>query len=348
MPRLRAQCGWPNGRIVSFSFQSAVLRDNPWGDPADRQVNVYLPAGYSEQAEPYVCLWDLAAFSNSGPGHLNWQNHGENLPSRLDRLIGGGAMAPAVVVMPDCFTSLGGNQYVNSPSVGNYADHIVHELVPAVGERFNVLNDRKGRGIFGKSSGGYGALYLAMTYPDCWGAVASHSGDVGFEHVYRPAFTETCSVLADYNGNIEEFIRAFWARNRPAGREFTALMILAAAASYDPDPENPNTIRLPFDLRTCTLDQHRWQNWLAYDPVNLVDRSPGALKSLHGLYVDVGRFDQYHTQFGNRKLIDKMLNLGIKCRYEEFDGTHSGIDWRLDQSLPFLAGALKNAGVAAK
>jgi len=347
MPRLRAQSNWPSGRIISFDHQSSVLRGNPWGDPTDRPVNVYLPADYSENSGPYVSLWDLAAFTNSGPGHLNWQNHGENLPSRLDRLIGEGSMPPVIVVMPDCFTSLGGNQYVNSPSVGNYADYLVHELVPLISSRLNVVNHRNGRGVFGKSSGGYGALYQAMNYADCWGAIASHSGDVGFELVYRPAFAETCSVLADYEGNIEEFIRTFWTMNRPAGREFTALMTLAMAASYDPDPENPGTIRLPFDLRTCAIDPQRWLQWLSFDPLNLVEKNAVALQSLHGLYLDVGRYDQYHIQFGSRTLVDKLAKLGIQFRYEEFEGSHSGIDWRLDHSLPFLAGVLKKAVVAA-
>jgi hypothetical protein len=31
---------------------------------------------------------------------------------------------------------------------------------------------------------------------------------------------------------------------------------------------------------------------------------------------------------------------GVEHRYEEFDGTHSGIDQRMDVSLPFLARAL--------
>ena len=41
-----------------------------------------------------VTLWDLAAYTSSGPAHLNWRNHGENLGQRLDRLIGSGLMDP--------------------------------------------------------------------------------------------------------------------------------------------------------------------------------------------------------------------------------------------------------------
>jgi len=52
-------------------------------------------------------------------------------------------------------------------------------------------------------------------------------------------------------------------------------------------------------------------------------------------------------QIDNRRLVDALEQQGIPHRYEEFDGTHSAIDWRLDHSLPYLASALKNAAGAA-
>lgn len=341
--RLRNQREYPKGKIVRFEHCSSVLKGNPWADPGTREVAVYLPHSYNESSVPFVALWDLAAYTNSGPGHLNWRNQGENLIERLDRLIGLGKMPAAVVVIPDCYTSLGGNQYVNSPSVGPYADYLVQELVPFINEQLNVFHSRDGRGIFGKSSGAYGALYLAMQYPDYWGAVASMAGDVGFELVYRPEFPVVCSVLAEYEGDIEGFMRAFWRKNRPNGRDYSTMMILAMAASYDPDCSSPGNIRLPFDLRTCELIPERWSQWLSFDPLNLVEQGADALRSLHALYIDVGKHDQYQIQYGSRRLLDRLTELRIECRYEEFDGSHSSIDWRLDSALPHIAKALKNA-----
>ncbi len=340
MPNLRALRPWPTGRVLQLSHHSLCLQDNPWNDPCDRLLSVYLPAGYDKQSDPYIALWDLAAFTNSGLGHVAWRNHGENLPERLDRLIGQGLMPPVVVLMPDCYTSLGGNQYVNSPGVGRYADYLVDELVPFASSQLNVIDHAAGRGIFGKSSGGFGALYHAMHYPEVWGAMASHAGDAGFDLVFRPAFPETCLNLSRYGGDIHRFIKAFWESKKPQGRDFTTLMIVAMAASYDADTAQPENIRLPFDLHTCTLDMERWQHWLAYDPVNLVQEHADALKALQGLYIDVGSFDQYNIQFGTRKLVGLLNELGIACHFEEFEGSHSGIDWRLDHSLPFLADCL--------
>jgi hypothetical protein len=182
-----------------------------------------------------------------------------------------------------------------------------------------------------------------MHYPEVWGAAASHAGDVGFDLVYRKDFPIACELLSAFGGEPHAFVRHFWRKNRPTGRDFTALMILAMAASYDPDPAEPARIRLPVDLRTCSLDPERWDRWLAMDPLNLIERHAEALKSLQGLYLDVGSYDQYHIQFGTRALADRLKDLGVEHHFEEFEGTHSSIDWRLDHSLPYLANALKSA-----
>jgi hypothetical protein len=95
-------------------------------------------------------------------------------------------------------------------------------------------------------------------------------------------------------------------------------------------------------LHTCQLDEKRWQNWLALDLINLAPLHADALRSLRALYLDVGRYDQYNIQFGTRQLVSVLKSLDINFHYEEFNGNHSGMDWRLDYSLPFLAKALNS------
>ena len=254
-------------------------------------------------------------------------------------------MPPVVVPMPDCFTSLGGNQYINSPAVGRYADYVVRELVPLVSKRFNVVDHAHGRGVFGKSSGGYGALVHAMYFPHCWGGAVSHAGDIGFEWVYRPGFPKTAAVLSALGGDAGRFLKKFWHGKQPGSPDYTTLMTLAMAASYDPGPSASAAIRLPFDLETLEMDEDRWQQWLRHDPLNLVESHARELAELKLLYVDVGSRDQYNIQYGTRSFVRQLKKLEIDHIYEEFDGTHSGIDWRLDISLPKLANALYMASV---
>jgi S-formylglutathione hydrolase FrmB len=88
------------------------------------------------------------------------------------------------------------------------------------------------------------------------------------------------------------------------------------------------------------LDEVRWGQWLQHDPLHLVESHVKQLAGLKLLYIDVGSRDQYNIQYGTRSFIKRLEKLGVEHHYEEFDGTHSGMDWRLDISLPMLAKAM--------
>src|SRR5580692_1202546 len=118
------------GTVHRFVVSSEVLKGNLLGDPTDRVVDVYVPAGHDGAGLPL--LVDIVGFTAGGPAHTNWKGFGENVPERLDRLIGEGAMPPVVVAFPDCFTRVGGNQYVNSASTGAWADFLTTEMLAAV------------------------------------------------------------------------------------------------------------------------------------------------------------------------------------------------------------------------
>jgi hypothetical protein len=95
------------GSISRVTIESQALKSNMLGDPSVRVVDVYVPAGHDGQGLPL--LVDLVGFTSSGLSHTNWVGFRENLPERLDRLIGEQRMPPVVVAFPDCFTRLGGN-----------------------------------------------------------------------------------------------------------------------------------------------------------------------------------------------------------------------------------------------
>ena len=143
-------------------------------------------------------LFDLVGFTGSGRAHTAWRNFDENVPERAARLMHERKLGPVIIVFPDCFTAYGGNQYVNSSAIGRYADYLTRELVPFVDRELRTLAAREHRGVFGKSSGGYGALLHAMKYPRYWGAAASHSGDAGFDVNYAPDWPATLDELAKH------------------------------------------------------------------------------------------------------------------------------------------------------
>ncbi|MEP3280245.1 MAG: alpha/beta hydrolase-fold protein [Stappiaceae bacterium] len=334
---MRTDHNIPKGNLHRLTIQSDVLKSNMLGDPAERQTNVYIPHDHDGQGLPL--LVDLVGFTAGGPAHTNWKNFGENVPERLDRLIHEKALPPVVVAFPDCFTRLGGNQYVNSLAMGEWETFLTAEMVPAIEDRFGCGGSGK-RGVFGKSSGGYGSIIHGMRHSDFWSAAACHSGDMAFELCYLPDMPNVLRTLARKDGSIEKFITDFEAGPKFGGGDMHILMTLAMAASYDPDPDAFCGIRLPVDMETCELDQVLWANWLKWDPVLMADAHADNLKNLKALWIDCGRVDQYNLVYGARRLHRKLEAAGVEHVYEEFDDNHSSIDYRMDQSLPFLAKAL--------
>ncbi|MEE4295670.1 MAG: alpha/beta hydrolase-fold protein [Wenzhouxiangella sp.] len=339
--RFRPESAKLSGRLDWLDHRSSLLLDNPLGDPSDRQHPVYLPPGYDETDQRYPVLLSLAAYTNAGPGQVAWRNHGESLPQRLDRLIEQGTLPPVIAVFPDCYTSLGGNQYVNSPAIGAYADYLVDELLPLLDAKYRTLAQTQSRAVFGKSSGGFGALHLVMKRPGIFAAAASHAGDCGFDRVYPRDFPATCDVLARYDNDLTAFVRAFWRKKRPGGADFHAMMTLCLAASYSPAPDQALGCELPFDLETCELKEAVWQRWLDFDPARCASEYSDHLADLAGLWIDAGNRDQYFIHYGTRQLHRTLSAAGIAHFFEEFDGTHSGIDWRYDHSLPWMVQRLK-------
>jgi S-formylglutathione hydrolase FrmB len=112
------------------------------------------------------------------------------------------------------------------------------------------------------------------------------------------------------------------------------------AASYDPDPTQFLGLRLPVTADTCELIPERWANWLAHDPVVKLQAQADGLRRLKALYIDCGVADQFNLLYGARRFTRRLTELGIAHRYEEFDDNHSAVDYRMDESLPFLAKAL--------
>jgi len=119
------------------------------------------------------------------------------------------------------------------------------------------------------------------------------------------------------------------------------IMNLCMAASYDPDRSAPNGFRLPYNLETGERLPARWDAWLKHDPIHLVQTHRKELRSLRGIYIDCGWSDQYHIHYGCRILSKRLHAARIPHTYREFDDNHSDVDYRMDESLPFLARALR-------
>jgi enterochelin esterase family protein len=206
--------------------------------------------------------------------------------------------------------------------------------------RFRTLAMPAHRGINGKSSGGYGALVLAMRHPEVFGAVASHSGDMLFEACYLPDFWKCGNVLAKHGG-LDAFLSAFLAMPKKTTEALDAVNIVAMAMAYSPNSARPPfLVDLPFDPYTGEIDAEVWARWLLWDPVRMAEWHADALRTMRLIYVECGSRDQYNLHYGARAFHRRLERLGITHEHAEFDDDHSSINYRYVESLRRLCEAL--------
>jgi hypothetical protein len=330
------------GRYEELIFESNVLKGNPLRDPNQRPLWVYLPPGYDEEPNRrYPAIYQIQGLT----GQLDmWRNRAafrKTFPELADELFARGEAPPCIIVWVDCWTSLGGSQFLDSPATGRYHTYLCDEIVPWIDGHYRTLPQREHRGIAGKSSGGYGAMVTPMLRPDLWGGLATHAGDALFEMCYLPEFPRSVRALRDhYAGSFEKFWEDF--RSRPAfSRESDGYLLndWCMAACYSADEDG--TVHLPYNIATGQLIPQVWERWLAKDPVRMVEAHAEDLRSMKAIYIDAGKRDEFFLDLGAEAFRRGLESIGVTgvtgVFFELFDATHMSIEYRYPLSLKYLA-----------
>ncbi len=335
-------------RVEVLTHESKLLADNPLGDPARRDVVVLLPPSYdASPTRRYPVVLLLAGFGSNGWqlafNRSAWQTP---LPERLGAAMRAGRVREAIVVAPDCFSRYGGSQYVDSPATGRYQSYVCDELVPFVDGALRTIPRREARAVIGKSSGGYGAVVMAMQRPDVVTAVGSHAGDGAFDISYLRELPHTV-LLLEKRGGLASFLRWFEEQPVKGQAAFETMSHLCCAAAWSPTDKGPYGFGLGFDLPvslvTSALIPSVWARWLAHDPVRMVDdpEQRAGLVQMRALFLDGGRSDEYNLQLATRQLAAKLAHHGVHHTHEEFDGGHFNTSHRYERSFAVVTAALE-------
>jgi hypothetical protein len=328
-----------HGRFESLSFESEALRDNRLGDPWQRPLWVYLPPGYdADPQRRYPSVYVIQGLTGQLDMWRNRQAFRRNFPELADELFASGGVPPCLLVWVDCWTSLGGSQYLDSPGTGRYHTYLCQEVVPFIDRRFRTIANADHRGIMGKSSGGYGAMVTPMLRPDLFHGLATHAGDALFEVCYLPDFRHSVRALREeYGGSFDKFWEDF--RRRPAFSKESDDNLLndwCMAACYSADDDG--TVRLPYDTATGELIPEVWDRWLGWDPVRMARHRKDALSQMRAVYIDSGKRDQYFLDLGAEAFHRVLAEVPVRnLKFETFDATHTAIEYRYPLSLAYLA-----------
>ncbi|MBI4061409.1 MAG: alpha/beta hydrolase [Elusimicrobia bacterium] len=333
------------GRVQIETISSIALKDNPLGDPRRRELPVYLPPSYgSARGRRYPVLYYLPGFTGTARGALNYNPWKENIAERFDRLISEGKAREAILVVVDGFTAYGGSQYLNSSATGRYEDFVAREVVAFIDDKHAAARRPEGRAILGKSSGGFGALTLAMRHPDVFGHCVSHSGDMGFEAGYGTDMLKFATALGRHGGSPRRFVEAFLKSRTKDGFDHGAINLIAMSACYSPNEKSTLGFDLPCDPRTGELVASVWRRWLALDPIHAAAKHAGALRRLKTLWFDAGTRDEYYLHLGARRFSDALKALRVRHTYEEHGFGHFDMAERLDKSLSLLTARARRVG----
>ncbi len=116
---------------------------------------------------PFPVFYLLHGLSDD---HTAWTRR-----SSIERYVAG---LPLIVVMPN--GERGFYTDAKDRPKAAFETNLVRDIIGFVDRTFQTIPTREGRVVAGLSMGGYGAVKLALKYPDLFCAGVSHSGAVGF------------------------------------------------------------------------------------------------------------------------------------------------------------------------
>jgi len=329
-----------SGRLSRHTVDSALLRDNPLGDPHERPLWVYVPPGYDDSpATAYPAVYVIQGYGAHVSMWANRTPFSQPFIETADAVFADGRVPGCVVVYVDAWTAFGGSQFVDSPGTGRYHSYLCEEVVPWVDGHYRTIADRESRAIAGKSSGGFGAMITPMLRPDLFGALATHSGDSLYELCYISEFARAARALREYKHDIMRWRDDFQSRTAfTKESDHTLAILLCVSACYS--AREDGTPELPFDPVSGALRPEQWQRWLHWDPVRMVERYADAVRSLRAVWIDAGNRDEWYLDLGAEAFRAQVAKAGLpddRVHFELFDAGHFGTDYRYPLALAWLA-----------
>jgi S-formylglutathione hydrolase FrmB len=296
------------GTVVTDTFWSQALGIH-------KQLVVYLPPSYARKPER---RYPVAYYLHGLYGReTDWTRFGA-LHDVMDSLVAAGG-AEMIVAMPDgddgwyttwntlpsydaCVRAPPRRESAETYCVPwpHYDDYIANDLVQFVDRKYRTIPTKVGRAIAGLSMGGYGAVALALSYPNVFSAAASHSGVLAPLYNGPHPFNGHPEWLSPVE--LERGLAPYWPFLAPAFGRDTAM-------------------------------------WWSRDPGRKLARliaSKGEA-AVPALFVDVGSSDDLVDE--SREFRWQAERLGRRITYHEWPGAHDFTYWRahVGESLSWIA-----------
>ncbi len=315
-------------RFEAVPIPGKTLAGNPLADPHERRAAVFTPDLPGKPAK-LSTVYYLPGYGGSSENFLGFG--GSRFAAAFQEF--SEKYKPVRIVVLDCRNRWGGSQYLNSPAQGNYADYVLKEAIPYLEERLGAGDGE--RLLAGHSSGGFGALRLAMLEPARFHAVVALSPDTDFEVTHKPIVSE--SVLRTVSPRQ---LQAYTAGPDQMVQPSHGLiqLVLGLSAAYAPQgPDKPGQLHWLYDEKGRWRAEV-WQMWLAEDPVVIARNKPTVFARTQRIYLDGAEHDEFGAQKGARVLRD-VVQAHTNVEFYESPGDHGDhIESRLARGLEWVYG----------
>ncbi len=321
----------PGARLEVLEIPGATLRGNPLNDPVARRVAIFAPSQATAGAALPIVYY-LPGFGGSAEDEIA-RGEGSAFAQLVQQMADAGL--PVIIAVPDCRNRWGGSQYLNSTAQGNYADYLADEIVPAVEAKHPAAQGRAGRIVAGHSSGGYGALMLAMARPKIFGAVVALAPDSDFEVTHRP-IVERANVRRVTPKEIEALTAP---KNAPRPADDLVALICGLSAAYAPvGPERPGRFHWLYN-DAGEFQPKAWQQWLDKDPLLIIRKRTDAFSPDQRIYLDGASRDEWGFNVSARKMFEVLRERTAPVTFHEPPGGHSDrVPERLARGLAWIFG----------
>ena len=312
------------GTKERIQVHSKALEGNLIGDPADRDVTVYLPPSYASNPEKrFPVLYMLHGFTDNDSQWFGWESHWINLQEVIEKSLEEGLSKEMIVVMPNAYNRFKGSMYASSATIGDWETFVTQELVNYIDSNYRTLADKKSRGLAGHSMGGYGTLRLGMKYPEVYAAIYALS---------------PCCMDGGASTN-PELMKKLESLTPDQLQEtsFFEIAALATSAAFAPNPKNP-PLYLDLPAKDGLPRQDVINKIIANRTLNYVDQYILNLKKLRAIGMDAGLQDRGISE-ATKALHEVLDSYQIKHFYESYEGDHlNRIAERIQtKALPFFS-----------
>jgi S-formylglutathione hydrolase FrmB len=315
---------------------SASLGDNLLGEPAERDITVYLPPQYFESDASFPVVYYLAG--HDSPRTI----YNVSVPRELDSAFED--IDPMIVVILDGLNTFQGSFYVDSLATGGWATFIAEDVVAYVDSHYRTIPNREARGISGHSMGGFGAWDIAMRNPNVFGSV----------YMLSPGLFDENGLTESQLFASEDRVRALISlvdESAALGPDAGLAHMAASQLTFDigygmafaPSDEFPY-FEYPYSLDGDILVKDdavwdRWESGFGGIEKEITEFGDG-ISTLLGIGIDCGSNDEYRwIPPGCAYLDAELTQAGIDHGYSVHAGSHGGRNKErvLEYMLPFFA-----------